>query len=538
MKVLKGIGVSAGVASGKLSFLKRDTQGVQRVEVADTGAEIARFEAARKQAITGLGELYEKTLASLGEEHSLLFQIHQMMLEDLDYVDSITGMISGGVNAEWAVNETAKQFSEMFAQMDDPYMQARSADVLDVSNRIIRILTGQEETAFSDGQPVILAADDLVPSETARLDRNQVLAFVTAHGSSNSHTAIFARTMAIPAIVNLGDQLTIEDDGKEVFIDGSTGLLYVDPDAETTADLIARREAEEAARIHREQFRGKPAITPDGRRMLLCANIGSPNDVEAALAGDCDGIGLFRSEFLYLGRDDFPSEDDQYQAYKTVLEGMGDKPVIVRTLDIGADKQADYFEMPTEENPALGVRALRICLTRPEVFRTPLRALYRASAHGNLSIMFPMVASVWEVRKVKEICAGIRQELKTEGYAIEEDVPLGIMIETPAAAVISDLLAKEVDFFSIGTNDLTQYTLAADRQNPNIGQFCDTHHEAVLRLIAHVTKMAHENGIWAGICGELGADQTLTKTFMEMGLDELSMSPGSILKTKAQILDR
>ena len=526
MKVLKGIGVSAGVASGKLSFLKRDTQGVQRVEVADTGAEIARFEAARKQAITGLGELYEKTLASLGEEHSLLFQIHQMMLEDLDYVDSITGMISGGVNAEWAVNETAKQFSEMFAQMDDPYMQARSADVLDVSNRIIRILTGQEETAFSDGQPVILAADDLVPSETARLDRNQVLAFVTAHGSSNSHTAIFARTMAIPAIVNLGDQLTIEDDGKEVFIDGSTGLLYVDPDAETTADLIARREAEEAARIHREQFRGKPAITPDGRRMLLCANIGSPNDVEAALAGDCDGIGLFRSEFLYLGRDDFPSEDDQYQAYKTVLEGMGDKPVIVRTLDIGADKQADYFEMPTEENPALGVRALRICLTRPEVFRTQLRALYRASAHGNLSIMFPMVASVWEVRKVKEICAGIRQELKTEGYAIQEDVPLGIM------------LAKEVDFFSIGTNDLTQYTLAADRQNPNIGQFCDTHHEAVLRLIAHVTKMAHENGIWAGICGELGADQTLTKTFMEMGLDELSMSPGSILKTKAQILDR
>ena len=539
MTVLHGEGVSRGVASGQLHFLRRDAQAQPRREVADPEAEVARFDKARGEAVVQLAKLYVDTKAKLGEEKSLLFQIHQMMLEDLDYRDSVTGMIrSEHVNAEYAVDQTAAQFSQMFAQMDDDYMKERAADVLDVSRRVIRLLTGQEDEALGGDTPCIIAADDLVPSETARLDRSKVLGFITARGSSNSHTAIFARTMGIPAVVGLGDSLLEEFDGKQVFVDGGSGQVYVDPDAQTAAELEDRRDQEAAHRRYLDTFRGREAVTPDGHRVLVCANIGAPKDLEAVQGADADGIGLFRSEFLYLGRDDYPPEEDQYQAYRQVLEAMKDRMVVIRTLDIGADKQADYFQLPKEENPAMGLRAIRICLTRPEVFRTQLRALYRASAHGKLGIMFPMITSVSEVLRIKEICAQVREELKADGIPFDEHVELGIMIETPAAAVISDLLAQEVDFFSIGTNDLTQYTLAVDRQNAQVESFCDRHHEALLRLIRTTVENAHKAGIWAGICGELAADTTLTDFFMEVGVDELSMTPGAILETKAKILDR
>ena len=539
MTVLHGEGVSRGVASGNLRFLRRDAQAQPRREVADAEAEVLRFDQAREGAMEQLGSLYEETCAKLGEEKALLFQIHQMMLEDLDYCESITGMIRDEhINAEYAVEQTGEQFSQMFAQMDDAYMKERSADVLDVSRRVIRLLTGQEDEALGGDTPCIIAADDLVPSETARLDRSKVLGFITARGSSNSHTAIFARTMGIPAVVGLGDSLLEEFDGKNVFVDGASGEVFVDPDAQTTAELENRRDQEAAHRRYLDTFRGREAVTPDGHRVLVCANIGAPKDLEAVLGADADGIGLFRSEFLYLGRDNYPPEEDQYQAYRQVLEAMDGRMVVIRTLDIGADKQADYFELPKEENPAMGLRAIRICLTRPEVFRTQLRALYRASAHGKLGIMFPMITSVSEVLRIKEICAQVREELKAEGIPFDEHVELGIMIETPAAAVISDLLAQEVDFFSIGTNDLTQYTLAVDRQNAQVESFCDRHHEALLRLIRATVENAHKAGIWAGICGELAADTTLTDFFMEVGVDELSMTPGAILETKAKILDR
>ena len=539
MTVLHGEGVSRGVASGNLRFLRRDAQAQPRREVADAEAEVLRFDQAREGAMEQLGTLYEETCAKLGEEKALLFQIHQMMLEDLDYCESITGMIRDEhVNAEYAVEQTGEQFSQMFAQMDDAYMKERSADVLDVSRRVIRLLTGQEDEALGGDTPCIIAADDLVPSETARLDRSKVLGFITARGSSNSHTAIFARTMGIPAVVGLGDSLLEEFDGKNVFVDGASGEVFVDPDAQTTAELENRRDQEAAHRRYLDTFRGREAVTPDGHKILVCANIGAPKDLEAVLGADADGIGLFRSEFLYLGRDNYPPEEDQYQAYRQVLEAMDGRMVVIRTLDIGADKQADYFELPKEENPAMGLRAIRICLTRPEVFRTQLRALYRASAHGKLGIMFPMITSVSEVLRIKEICAQVREELKAEGIPFDEHVELGIMIETPAAAVISDLLAQEVDFFSIGTNDLTQYTLAVDRQNAQVESFCDRHHEALLRLIRATVENAHKAGIWAGICGELAADTTLTDFFMEVGVDELSMTPGAILETKAKILDR
>ena len=539
MTVLHGEGVSRGVASGNLRFLRRDAQAQPRREVADAEAEVLRFDQAREGAMEQLGTLYEETCAKLGEEKALLFQIHQMMLEDLDYCESITGMIRDEhINAEYAVEQTGEQFSQMFAQMDDAYMKERSADVLDVSRRVIRLLTGQEDEALGGDTPCIIAADDLVPSETARLDRSKVLGFITARGSSNSHTAIFARTMGIPAVVGLGDSLLEEFDGKYVFVDGASGEVFVDPDAQTTAELENRRDQEAAHRRYLDTFRGREAVTPDGHKILVCANIGAPKDLEAVLGADADGIGLFRSEFLYLGRDNYPPEEDQYQAYRQVLEAMDGRMVVIRTLDIGADKQADYFELPKEENPAMGLRAIRICLTRPEVFRTQLRALYRASAHGKLGIMFPMITSVSEVLRIKEICAQVREELKAEGIPFDEKVELGIMIETPAAAVISDLLAQEVDFFSIGTNDLTQYTLAVDRQNAQVESFCDRHHEALLRLIRTTVENAHKAGIWAGICGELAADTTLTDFFMEVGVDELSMTPGAILEAKAKILDR
>lgn len=539
MTVLHGEGVSRGVASGKLRFLKHDTQAQPRREITDPEAEVARFDKARGAAIAQLIQLYTESRAKLGEEQSLLFRIHQMMLEDLDYRESITGMIRGEmVNAEYAVDQTAAQFSEMFTQMDDSYMRARAADVLDISRRVIRLLTGNEDQALAEDEPVIIAADDLVPSETARLDRDKVLAFITARGSASSHSAIFARTMGIPAVVGLGDSLLESYAGSEVFVDGSSGEVYVSPDAETVERLKIRRENEEKHRRYLEQFRGRKAVTPSQKRVLVCANIGSPADLDAALAGDADGVGLFRSEFLYLGRDDFPSEEDQYQAYRKAAEAMGGRPVVIRTLDIGADKQVGYFDLPLEENPAMGLRAIRICLTRPEVFRTQLRALYRASAHGKIAIMFPMITSVSEVRRIKELCAQVREELRGEGKPFDEHVELGIMVETPAAAVISDLLAREVDFFSIGTNDLTQYTLAVDRQNASLEPFCDRHHEAILRLIRTTVENAHAAGIWAGICGELAADTALTETFMEIGVDELSMTPGSILEVKAKILDR
>ena len=539
MTLLHGEGVSRGVASGQLRFLRRNAQAQPRREVADSEAEVLRFDQAREAAMAQLGGLYEETCAKLGEEKALLFQIHQMMLEDLDYCDSITGMIRDEhVNAEYAVEQTGEQFSQMFAQMDDDYMKERSADVLDVSRRVIRLLTGREDEALGGDTPCIIAADDLAPSETARLDRSKVLGFITARGSSNSHTAIFARTMGIPAVVGLGDSLLKEFDGKDVFVDGASGEVFVDPDAQTSAQLADRRDQEAAHRRYLDTFRGREAVTPDGHRVLVCANIGAPKDLEAVQGADADGIGLFRSEFLYLGRDDYPPEEDQYQAYRQVLEAMGGRMVVIRTLDIGADKQADYFQLPKEENPAMGLRAIRICLTRPEVFRTQLRALYRASAHGKLGIMFPMITSVSEVKRIKEMCAQVREELKAEGVPFDEKAELGIMIETPAAAVISDLLAREVDFFSIGTNDLTQYTLAADRQNAQVGSFCDRHHEALLRLIRTTVENAHRAGIWAGICGELAADTALTDFFTEVGVDELSMTPGAILEVKARILDR
>ena len=539
MTVLHGEGVSRGVASGNLRFLRRDAQAQPRREVADAEAEVLRFDQAREGAMEQLGTLYEETCAKLGEEKALLFQIHQMMLEDLDYCESITGMIRDEhINAEYAVEQTGEQFSQMFAQMDDAYMKERSADVLDVSRRVIRLLTGQEDEALGGDTPCIIAADDLVPSETARLDRSKVLGFITARGSSNSHTAIFARTMGIPAVVGLGDSLLEEFDGKDVFVDGASGEVFVDPDAQTSAQLADRRDQEAAHRRYLDTFRGREAVTPDGHRVLVCANIGAPKDLEAVQGADADGIGLFRSEFLYLGRDDYPPEEDQYQAYRQVLEAMGGRMVVIRTLDIGADKQADYFQLPKEENPAMGLRAIRICLTRPEVFRTQLRALYRASAHGKLGIMFPMITSVSEVKRIKEMCAQVREELKAEGVPFDEKAELGIMIETPAAAVISDLLAREVDFFSIGTNDLTQYTLAVDRQNAQVESFCDRHHEALLRLIRTTVENAHRAGIWAGICGELAADTALTDFFTEVGVDELSMTPGAILEVKARILDR
>ena len=537
MTVLRGEGVSRGIATGKLHFLRRESHAQIKREVASAEEEVSRFDKARGEAILQLALLYTESLEKLGEEQSLLFKIHQMMLEDLDYRENVTGIIrSEMVNAEYAVDQTAAQFAEMFTQMEDTYMRERAADVLDVSRRVIRILSGTENEEKTGSEPVILAADDLAPSETARLDKEKILAFVTSGGSANSHTAIFARTMGIPAVVGLGDALRDELEGKVVFVDGGAGEIYVEPDAETEAELQKRAAAEETHRRNIEKFRGREIFNSDGHRVLLCANIGSPQDVDAVKSADADGIGLFRSEFIYLGRDDYPTEDEQYEAYRKVAEAMGKRVTVIRTLDIGADKQVDYFNLPREENPAMGMRAIRICLTRPELFKTQLRAIYRASAHGKISIMLPMISSVSEVLRSKELCAQARDELKAAGKAFDEGVEIGIMIETPAAAIISDLLAPEVDFFSLGTNDLTQYTLAIDRQNAAVEPFCDRHHEAVIRLIRATVENAHKAGIWVGICGELAADTALTETFLKIGVDELSMSPGSIMEIRAKIL--
>ena len=530
MITIQGKGVSAGVGMGPLYFYRRATTEIQRYTVEDTDAEWHRFKGAQTGAIEQLGALAEQARAEAGDEAAMLFETHQMMAEDLDYEEAIENLIvNEKCNAEAAVSDVADQFAAMFAAMDDAYMQARAADVRDVSQRILGILCGVVQGGIASEVPVLLAADDLAPSETIQLDKSKILGFVTAGGSGSSHTAILARTMGIPAIVGVGDALKPEYEGRQAIADGGTGALVIDPDDDTRTRLLKKRE--EQLRLQRllETLKGQPNITKDGKTIRVYCNIGSPEDVHAVQVNDGGGIGLFRSEFLYLNSSDYPTEDQQFEAYKAVLSDMDGKEVIIRTCDIGADKQIGYFNLPKEENPAMGMRALRISLTRTDFFKTQLRALFRASAYGKLGIMFPMVTSVWEVREAKRLCEEARRELKKEGIPYSEDVQIGIMIETPAAAICSDRLAKEVDFFSIGTNDLTQYTLACDRQNNDLGRFYDPHHLSVLRLIQLVTENAHKNGIWVGICGELGADLTLTETFLAIGIDELSVSPRAVL---------
>ena len=533
---IQGKGVSTGVAFGPLYYYQRAKSTILRVKVEDAAAEWQRFKHAQATAIQQLGELAAKALKEAGEEAAFLFETHQMMAEDMDYEEAIEGLIKENMlNAEAAVTDVAAQFADMFAQMDDSYMQARAADVKDVSGRIIGILTGVVQGGINSPVPVILAADDLAPSETVQLDKSKILAFVTEGGSGSSHTAILARTMGIPAIIGVGDQLKPEYEGREVIVDGSTGNVIVDADEATRQRMMVKREEQIKRQKLLEELKGKENVTKDGQRIKVFCNIGNPEDVPVVLSNDGGGVGLFRSEFLYLNCSDYPTEDYQFEAYKKVLSDMDGKEVVIRTLDIGADKQIDYFQMPKEENPALGNRALRICLNRPEIFKTQLRALYRASAYGKLGIMFPMVTSVWEVKEARKMCELVKKELTEEGKPFADDVQIGIMIETPAAAVMSDRLAKLVDFFSCGTNDLTQYTLACDRQNNDLGRFFNPHHPAVLRLLKMVCDNAHKNGVWVGICGELGADLELTETFLSIGIDELSVSPRSVLPLRQKI---
>ncbi len=526
-----GKGVYGAVAIGKISLFHRNDAAVSRIRVKDAAAEIARVEAAKNAAYEQLGEIYEKALREVGETNAAIFEIHQMMLEDEDYNESIRNIIeTQQVNAEYAVAVTADNFSEMFSAMDDAYMQARAADVKDISNRIIANLSGADTSVLETDEKMIICADDLAPSETVSLDKDKVLAFVTAHGSSNSHTAILARNMNIPAVIGVGDEfISAIKVGDEAIVDGFTGEIFINPDDETKERLTKKQTDDLNKKRLLQELKGKDNVTLDGTKINIYTNIGSIDNIGAVLANDAGGIGLFRSEFLYLENSDFPTEEQQFSAYKRVLESMAGKKVIIRTLDIGADKQADYFNLKKEENPALGYRAIRICLTRPEIFKTQLRALFRASVYGNLGIMFPMITSVSEVQKALEMCEQVKNELKADGIEYSDKIEIGIMIETPAAAIISDKLAPMVDFFSVGTNDLTQYTLACDRQNPEIEQFVDTHHEAILRLIEMSAQNAHKHGAWIGICGELAADISLTETFLRMGIDELSVSPSFVL---------
>lgn len=536
MEQIFGKGVSKGVAAGPISFYRRPSGEIPRRSVTDTAAELARFHDACETAKEQLGALHDKALAEAGEDAAMLFEAHQMMLDDLDFVESIEGLIENDrLNAEAAVSDTGAQFAEMFAAMDDSYMQARAADIRDISTRVVGILTGEGESGIVSDVPCIVAADDLAPSETVQLDKSLILGFITAGGSANSHTAILARTMGIPAIIGAGDALQAEMEGKYAIIDGQTGETVIEPDDAERERLLKKQAKEKALKELLDQLKGKPNETRDGRNVMVYCNIGSPADIDAVLQNDGGGIGLFRSEFLYLQGSDYPTEDEQFEAYKTVAERMGGRRVIIRTLDIGADKQADYFHLDKEENPAMGLRAIRICLTRPEVFRTQLRALYRASAYGKIAIMFPMITSVWEVQEIKRICRNIRAELTEEGVPMADKVELGIMIETPAAVMMSAELAREVDFFSVGTNDLTQYTLAVDRQGVGLDRFFDAHHPAVLRMLRMTAENAHKAGIWIGICGELGADAELTETFLSMGIDELSVSPSAVLPLRSAI---
>lgn len=534
MTVFKGKGIYGAIALGHISVFKRREAKVNRIEISDVEAEKTRLATAKAKALKQLEEIHAKALKEVGEANAQIFEIHIMMLDDEDYNESIISIIeTQSVNAEYAVSVTSDNFSQMFASMDDSYMQARSADVKDISNRIIACLSQEENKEEISQEKVIICADDLAPSETVLLDKDSVLAFVTAYGSSNSHTAILARNMNIPAIIGVGeDFLKSVKSGDFAAVDGYTGEIFVNPDEETKSRLENKLYEDREKKLLLQELKGKENITLDGRKINIFANIGSVDNIGAVLANDAGGIGLFRSEFLYLENTDYPTEEQQFTAYKKVLESMAGKKVIIRTLDIGADKQADYFGIAKEENPALGLRAIRICLTRPEIFKTQLRALYRASVYGNLGIMFPMITSVSELEKILAICKEVKNELTAEGTSFSEKIELGVMIETPAAAVISDRLAPMVDFFSVGTNDLTQYTLACDRQNAAIEPFIDTHHEAILRLIEMSAKNAHENGAWIGICGELAADISLVDTFLRMGIDELSVSPSFVLSVR------
>lgn len=534
MKTYTGKGVYGAVAFGKISLFQKQETVIRQVRITDAEAEKARVETAKAAATEQLQAIYEKALKEVGETHAQIFEIHMMMLEDEDYNESIQNIIdTQKVNAEYAVAITADHFAEMFSSMEDAYMQARAADVKDISNRIIANLTGTVSAQNGSEDHMIVCADDLAPSETVSLEKDKVFAFVTAHGSSNSHTAILARNMNIPAVIGVGEAFLAEvKDGDEAIVDGFTGEVFVNPDAETKKRLLAKQKEDEEKKRLLQELKGKENITKDGTKINIYANIGGVDHIGAVLLHDAGGIGLFRSEFLYLENTDYPTEEQQFVAYKKVLESMAGKKVIIRTLDIGADKQVDYFHLKKEENPALGYRAIRICLTRPEIFKTQLCALFRASIYGNLGIMFPMITSVSELESILAICEEVKEELRENSTPYAEHVELGIMIETPAAAMISDRLAPMVDFFSVGTNDLIQYTLACDRQNPDIESFCDTHHEAILRLIELSAKNAHENGAWIGICGELAADTTLTETFLRMGIDELSVSPSFVLKVR------
>ncbi len=537
MLTFQGKSVINGVAIGKIFIYKKGEQQVKRTKIEDTESELARFRNAQQEAIKQLQDLYESSVKSIGEASAAIFEIHQMMLQDDGFVEAIENIIeTQSVNAEYAVAATSDNFYKMFSDMEDDYMRERAADVKDISERLLTVLNGKSAGMEKLSEPVIIAADDLAPSETVQLDKDKVLAFVTVHGSLNSHTAILAKTMNIPALI--GTPIPLDDtvDGKPAIIDGAKGILYVEPEEEILAQMQERKKAEEEQKELLLTLRGKENITLDGRKIKLYANIGNSKDLAMVLQNDAGGIGLFRSEFLYLEKEDYPTEEEQFTVYKTVAETMAGKKVIIRTLDIGADKQADYFKLAHEENPAMGLRAIRICLTRPDVFKTQLRALFRASAYGNIAVMYPMIISVDEVRKIKEIAVEVKKEME-ERHIEYGEVEQGIMIETPAAVVMSDELAKEVDFFSIGTNDLTQYTLAIDRQNPELDTFYDSHHPAILRMIQTVVDNAHKAGIWAGICGELGADTSLTQAFLKMGVDELSVSPGRILPIRKIILE-
>ena len=529
MEQYQGKSVFGGVAIGRIHIFSKGQQQVKRIKVQDTEAEKKRYREAVQTAITELQGLYDKALKEVGEANAAIFEMHQMMLEDEDFTESVENIIdSQSVNAEYAVASTGDNFAQMFASMDDEYMRGRAADVKDISERLVSVLNGASRQQMDADEPVIVMAVDLAPSETVQMDKDKVLSFVTTQGSVNSHTAILARTMSIPALIGVDMPLDAELEGKFAIVDGDNGTVYIDPSEDVLAQMQEKKEQAEEKKQLLQQLKGKETITKDGKKIKLYANIGNSKDLAMVLQNDAEGIGLFRSEFLYLEKEDYPTENEQFMVYKMVAETMAGKQGIIRTLDIGADKQCDYFNMDPEDNPALGYRAIRICLTRPEVFKTQLRALYRASAFGNISIMYPMITSVWEVKQIKKIVEEVKEELRAQNIEFGE-VAQGIMIETPAAVMISRELAKEVDFFSIGTNDLTQYTLAIDRQNPKLDDFYDAHHPAVLKMIHMVAQNAHAEGIWAGICGELGADLELTEQFLQMGIDELSVSPGRIL---------
>ncbi len=537
MQVFNGKSVFGGIAIGRIYVYQKGEQQVRRTRITDIPKEKDRYRAASGTAMEQLKELYNKALNEVGEENAAVFEVHQMMLEDDDFVESVENIIeTQEVNAEYAVAVTGDNFSQMFASMDDDYMRGRAADVKDISERLITVLNGGAAGGIQSEEPVIVLADDLAPSETVQMDKDKVLSFVTVHGSVNSHTAILARTMGIPALIGTDIPMDETVDGKMAVVDGAGGCIYVEPDEDTMARMNGRKQQEEEQKELLLSLKGRENVTRDGQKVMLYANIGNIRDLATVLQNDAGGIGLFRSEFIYLESEDFPSEEEQFQIYRKVAETMAGKRVIIRTLDIGADKKCDYFDMEEEENPALGCRAIRICLTRPEIFKTQLRALLRASAYGNIAIMYPMITSLWEIRKIGEIVEQVKEELTAQGIGYGDPLQ-GVMIETPASVMISGELAKEVDFFSIGTNDLTQYTLAIDRQNPKLDDFYDSHHPAVLEMIRMVAENAHKAGIWAGICGELGADMELTKEFLAMGIDELSVSPGSILPIRKIILE-